>query len=147
MIIKVRHCCLQRLPRYCAKSLLTSRAFNLMAVLHPGASKNQCHQSSRLVSMLLNGIDLKDNDCADSQRVFTVSQTILFNYNTKPTSSAIKFQHSTNREPPLPLFIGLKVHTETRSKKMIMHLYNIGLSVSYYSLRISLQMQSVKISV
>ena len=85
--------------------------------------------------MLLNGIDLKDNDCTDSQRVLTVSQTILFNYNTKPTSSAIKFRHSirTNREPPLPLFIGLKVHTETRSKKMIMHLYDLGLSVSYYS--------------
>ena len=59
--------------------------------------------------MLLNGVDLEDNDCIDSQIVLTVSQTILFNYDTNPTSFAIKFQCSTNREPPLPLFIGLKV--------------------------------------
>ena len=51
MILKVRHCCLLRLPRYCSKSLLTLKAFNLIAVLHPGASKNQCHQSSRLFSL------------------------------------------------------------------------------------------------
>ena len=50
MILKVRHCCLLRLPRYCAKNLLTLKAFSLIAVLHPGASKNQCHQSSRLFS-------------------------------------------------------------------------------------------------
>ena len=29
------------------------------------------------ISMLLNGIDLKDNDFTDSQAVLTVSQTIL----------------------------------------------------------------------
>ena len=51
MILKVRHCCLLRLPRYCAKSLLTLKAFSLIAVIHSGASKNQCHQSSRLFSL------------------------------------------------------------------------------------------------
>ena len=35
------------------------------------------------MSMLLNGIGFKDNDFIDSQAVLTVSQTILFNYNTK----------------------------------------------------------------
>ena len=40
MILKVRHCCLLRFPRYCAKSLLTLKAFSLIVVLHPGASKN-----------------------------------------------------------------------------------------------------------
>ncbi len=36
-----------------------------------------------------------------------------------------------DREPPLPLYIGLKIHTETRSKKIITHLHDLGLSVSY----------------
>ena len=35
------------------------------------------------------------------------------------------------REPPLPLYIGMKIHTETRSKKLVNHLYDLGLSVSY----------------
>ena len=82
--------------------------------------------------MLLNGFDLEDNDCTNSQIVLTVPQTILFNYDTNPTSFTIKFRCSTNREPPLPLFIGLKVHTETRSKRMTMHLYDLRLSVCYY---------------
>ena len=85
--------------------------------------------------MLPNGIDLEDNDCTDLQIVLTVSQIILFNYDTNPTSFAIKFRRSTNREPPLSLIIGLKVHTahtETRSKRMTMHLYDLGLSVCYY---------------
>ena len=107
--------------------ILRKELANFKGFQFDGCFTSRCQQESvpsvlkTFVSMLLNGIDLKDNDCTDSQRVLTVSQTILFNYNTKPTSSAIKFRHSTNREPPLPLFIGLKVHTETRSKKMIMH--------------------------
>ena len=38
------------------------------------------------IIMLLNDVDLEDNDCIDSQIVLTVSQTILFNYDTNPTS-------------------------------------------------------------
>ena len=133
--------------------ILRKELANFKGFQFDGCFTSRCQQESvpsvlkTFVSMLLNGIDLKDNDCTDSQRVLTVSQTILFNYNTKPTSSAIKFRHSTNREPPLPLFIGLKVHTETRSKKMIMHLYDLGPITGCCNLRISLQMQSVKISV
>ena len=36
-----------------------------------------------------------------------------------------------DREPPLPLYIGLNVHTLTRSKKMLTQLYEMGMSVSY----------------
>ena len=83
-----------------------------------------------LVSMLLNGANIKDQDSTDSQATLTVSQTILFNFN-KSASSVSKSRHSLDREPPLPLYIGMKIHTETRSKKIITQLYDLGLSVSY----------------
>ena len=83
-----------------------------------------------LVSMLLYGANLKDQDSTDSQAILTISQTILFNFN-KQASSTTKSRHSFEREPPLPLYIGMKIHTETRSKKLITQLYDLGLSVSY----------------
>ena len=84
-----------------------------------------------LVSMLLNGANLRDQDCADSQANLTISQTILFNF--KKHASFAKSLHSLDREPPLPLYIRMKIHTETKSKnkKIITQLYDLGLSVSY----------------
>ncbi|KXJ11668.1 hypothetical protein AC249_AIPGENE7122 [Exaiptasia diaphana] len=36
-----------------------------------------------------------------------------------------------SREPPLPVYVGLNVHTQTRSKKLVDNFYHLGLSVSY----------------
>ncbi len=46
---------------------------------------------------------------------------------SKPTSH----HHSIKFESPLPLYIGLKVHTLSRSKKLISELSQLGLSVCY----------------
>ena len=43
----------------------------------------------------------------------------------------MKNRHSLNHEPPLPLYLGLNIHTLTRSKKLIIELHNLGLSVNY----------------
>ncbi|GFR97083.1 hypothetical protein ElyMa_002737500 [Elysia marginata] len=40
-------------------------------------------------------------------------------------------KHSLEREPPLPIYIGHKVHTACRSRKLIEQLYKIGVCVSY----------------
>jgi hypothetical protein len=101
-----------------------------------GTFPSNCqHQSvpsnlKTLVSMLLNGADLKDQDSTDSQASITISQTTLFNYKKHAATSA-KSRHSLEMEPPLPLYIGMKIHTETRSKKLIGQLFDLGLSVSY----------------
>jgi len=34
-------------------------------------------------------------------------------------------------EQPLPLYLGLKIHTQTRSKKLVSEMYHLGISVSY----------------
>lgn len=55
----------------------------------------------------------------------TVSQTILFNLMKHVSSSAMS-RNSLEREPPLSLYIGMNTHTETRSKKIITQLYDLG---------------------
>ena len=79
--------------------------------------------------MLLNGSSIKDQDSAESQSSLSISQAILFNCRKKSVKTSSR--HSKIFEPPLPLYIGLKVHTQTRSKKLISELYQLGLSVSY----------------
>ena len=83
-----------------------------------------------IVSMLLNGADLNYQDSVDSQAILTISQTILFNFR-KRAPSATKSRHFSGREPPLPLYLGMKIHTEKRSRKITTHLHDLGLSVSY----------------
>ncbi|CAH3023090.1 unnamed protein product [Porites evermanni] len=35
------------------------------------------------------------------------------------------------REPPLPIYLGLMTHTETRKRTLVDKLYSLGLSISY----------------
>ena len=79
--------------------------------------------------MLLNGTDVKDQTPEDSQATLTVAQLILFNL--KKHKSSFKVRHSLDRDPPLPFYLGMKIHTEIRSKSLIKQLYNLGLSASY----------------
>ena len=39
--------------------------------------------------------------------------------------------HSSEREPPLPVYMGLMTHTNTRKRTIVDELYNLGLSISY----------------
>lgn len=83
-----------------------------------------------LVSMILNGPDVKQQDTNDSQACLTISQIILFNFKKKGLAAG-KSRHSMNYETPLPLYIGLDIHTRLRSKKIVTELHELGLSVSY----------------
>ena len=40
-------------------------------------------------------------------------------------------RHILEREPPLPIYIGMNVHALTRSKKLVQQLYQMGISISY----------------
>ena len=64
-----------------------------------------------LVSMILNGPSLKDQGKRESQACLTIGQGIL--YNTKKGTSGTdvkKSRHTLEREPPLPIYIGMNVH-------------------------------------
>ena len=79
-----------------AAKILRKELANFTGFQFNGNFTSSCQQGSvpsvlkLFISMLLNGIDLKDKDFINSQAVLTVSQTILFNFNTKSTNSATK---------------------------------------------------------
>ena len=60
--------------------------------------------------------------------VLTISQLIMFN--TKEKSKRSAHRHSST-QPPLPFYVGLKVHSDLRSKTLIQRLHNLGMSVSW----------------
>ncbi len=83
-----------------------------------------------LISMILYGPN--QDSPMNVQSCLTISQLILFNSKKKQTQSAKSFyRHSVVREHPLPLYVGLKVHSFVRSKKLIEDLQYLGISISY----------------
>ena len=85
-----------------------------------------------LISMLLNGSNIADGSATESQTTLTISQLIVFNSKKKSSSSTSSNRHSLEREPPLPLYVGLSIQAYTRSKKIINELFQLGISVSYH---------------
>ena len=47
------------------------------------------------------------------------------------TNLDTKVRHTLEREPPVPINIGLKIHTACRSKELIKQLNQIGVCISY----------------
>jgi len=66
--------------------------------------------------MLVNSVGLNDQGSNNPQAILTRTQTIFFNFN-KRADSAGTACHPVNSASPLLLYIGMKFHTETRSKK------------------------------
>ena len=63
-----------------------------------------------------------------------LSQLLLFNAvkrHRNPQSATTSTRHDPKREPPLPVYLGLLVHAETRKKSLVDKLYRLGLSISY----------------
>ena len=83
-----------------------------------------------LISMILYGPSV---DCIDTQSCLTISQLILFNFKKKQrmAETMTSTRHSLDREPPLPIYIGLNIHSLVRSKKLIEQLSNLGISITY----------------
>ena len=83
--------------------------------------------------MILTGVNIENTEAQETQPCLTVCQTIFFNAKERSTTKSKTGQtrHTKDREPPLPLYIGLNVHALTRSKTLITKLYQMGISVSY----------------
>ena len=104
-----------------------------------GDTSLECHESSvptilvRLVSMILEG-GKPNRELNESHRriACNIAQIIQFNA-VKQTrkETTVKFRHSRENELPLPIVIGLKVHSKTRKKALIADLHTKGLSISY----------------
>ena len=44
-------------------------------------------------------------------------------------------QHNTNRETPLPIYLGLMLHGTTRKRELVDKLHKLGLAISYDRVR------------
>jgi hypothetical protein len=93
-----------------------------------------------LVDMVLEGPSIKDQSAktTSDQPALTISQMFMFNavkhvrtryVKGKVTSG--KIRHKAEREVPLPLYIGLKLHAGSRKKGLIEIMFQLGMSVCY----------------
>ena len=80
--------------------------------------------------MIIDGSNIKVNpdNVTEPQATLTTSQLLQFNSSfrrpssvTMPTST----YHSTEREPPLMLYLGLLLHSKTRKRGLIDKLYDL----------------------
>lgn len=120
-----------------AATLVRKDIFSHQGFKFTGCFPAQCQEDSipsslkSLVSMILNGSNLKDQGKRDSQASLTVGQSIIYNTKGKTSRTAVKTRHTLEREPPLPIYIGINVHALSRSKTLIQQLYQMGISISY----------------
>ena len=75
-----------------------------------------------LVSILLNGPNIESQDFEESQACLTIAQLIVFNMKKIKKLATKSDRHN---QLPLPLYLGMSVHVQTRSKKFVNQLYKL----------------------
>ena len=90
---------------------------------------NSCQQESvpeslkTLIGMILGGTDIKtqSSDLTEAQTSLSISQLMLFNATKRHRDSGTtgaSYYHSRDREPPLPIYLGLMTHAETQKRTL-----------------------------
>ena len=106
-----------------------------------GSFETTCQQDSvpvsllELVAMVLNEPNIKAQSTSSDvlQPVLTIAQLLMHNslvlHRENQATSTIK--HNLERETPLPIYLGIMIHTKTRKRELVDDLYELGLSISY----------------
>ena len=108
-----------------------------------GSFKRNCQKNSvpetlvSLVAMLLEGPG--NFEPCDNQAALSISQLIIFNAVKRPRKTLFAdvrqrapcVRHLHNQETPLPIYVGMMLHSATRKKKLVDKCYKMGLSISY----------------
>ena len=113
--------------------IFSHKCFKFTGSFLPNCQEDSLPSSLKsLVSIVFNCPDLKDQDRHDSQACLTASQVKLYNVKRRPSSKDdVKIQHNLQREPPIPVYIGMNIYQITRSQKIIEQFYQMGISISY----------------
>ena len=86
-----------------------------------------------LIVMILDGTS--SNSSVNSQACLSIAQLIVYNSSKKKSKNSASdcknVRNTLSREPPLPLYVGLKIHSLTRSRKLVEQLHNLGIAASY----------------
>ena len=84
-----------------------------------------------LVRMILWGSNVKEDEIRGSSDL-TISQLLMFNSKkNRRNSSDQDRRHDQTRETPLPIYLGVMIHSKTRKRNIVDNLYDLGLSISY----------------
>ena len=121
-----------------AAKIVRRDMFELQAAF-TGSFDQDCQQKAvpqsllALVSMILDGPSIKAraDDNAIHQTALTMAQLLLFNSSIRRRSESTGVHHSKARETPLPMYVGLTVHSRTRKRDLVETLFELGLSISY----------------
>eukprot|EP00112_Aurelia_sp_Birch-Aquarium-sp1_P024416 Seg771.7 transcript_id=Seg771.7/GoldUCD/mRNA.D3Y31 product="hypothetical protein" protein_id=Seg771.7/GoldUCD/D3Y31 len=89
-----------------------------------------------LISMILEGPGIKEQTQEIAlSAARSIAELVKYNAVKHKRSQAHvtekSSRHAVHQETPLPIYLGLLVHAETRKKGMIEKLHNLGLSISY----------------
>lgn len=102
-----------------------------------------------MVNMVLDGPSIKNQSHSSSrQAALSIAQLLKFNsvkqsrkQGATKTQEPPAVRHSKSQETPLPTYVGLMLHAETRKRGLVDKLFSLGLSISYDRvLRLSAQM-------
>ena len=112
--------------------------FNHEGILFNESFPEKCQDKSlpsslkTLISLILNGSNLKNQEKQRPQACLTIGQATVLNAKKRSTADPeAKPRHSLEREPQLSVYTGLSIHGLTRSKHFINQLHQLGICISY----------------
>lgn len=82
-----------------------------------------------LIAMILNGPNIKAQSSSSTmpQPVLTISQLLMSNSMAPCTT-----RHNQGRETPLPIYLGVMVHTKARKRELVDRLCDLELGTEYF---------------
>ena len=119
-----------------AAKIIRRDIFNSSAGVFSGSFTENCQNESvpqsllTLVSMIMEGPNMASKPLTKNQPALTLSQLLKYNSVKKQRQASIA-RHPRERETPMPIYVGLKIHSLTRSRELIDSFFSLGLSVSY----------------
>ncbi|KAL8624292.1 hypothetical protein ACOMHN_034015 [Nucella lapillus] len=84
-----------------------------------------------LMEIILDGPSLGNSGRGRQQASLTLAQLASFNAVKRARTNTATIKHSNERETPLPVYVGLAIHAQTRKKALVDNMFTLGLSVSY----------------
>ena len=106
---------------------------------HPflGNFNAQCQESyvplslKALVTMILRGANVNNvKNPYLNQAALTILQLMIFNSTIRTRKASSQAFHTTRREPPLAVYIGQLLHSQTRKLNLVRKMSHLGLSIS-----------------
>ena len=92
------------------------------------------HTLTGLVGRVLNGSNIRDqpNHLCIPAPTLAISQLLVFNFSARRRESTTDpIKHSHHQETPVPVYLGLLMHTKTRKRDLVDILFHLGLYISY----------------